>query len=62
MCAHECPAGFTIGEMDVRGPCEPMDGLVPEHQEALEALVARLRRSLGSASVGAAAAAQEAPQ
>ena len=40
-------AGAAVTATTVSGPCEQIDGLVPKHQEELNALGAQLRQSLG---------------
>ncbi len=49
--AQRCTeGGFTIGDLDVRGPCEPMAEVVPAHQHDLDQLGATLQRALVTAS------------
>ncbi len=45
--AKKCQqGGFSIGETDVRGPCEVLDGLVETHQQELDALGRKLAAAL----------------
>ena len=51
---QRCQQGsYTIGDVEVRGSCEHMDGLVKKHQDELNALGAKLQQSLGSPVVPA---------
>ena len=38
--------GFTLGDVDVRGPCEAMNEVVDRHQKDVDDLGARLRQAL----------------
>ena len=44
-------AQATVRPTEVIGTCEPMDGLVPKHQDELNVLGAQLKQSLGGAVI-----------
>jgi hypothetical protein len=41
--------GYTLGDLDVRGPCEVEDALIPQHQQELDALGQTLQGALAQA-------------
>ena len=50
--AQKCAqGGFSVGDTDVRGPCERLSGLIDQHQADLEVLGQRVQESLGGARV-----------
>ena len=41
--------GFTLGDLEVRGPCEVADGVIEKHQLELDALGQTIQGALAQA-------------
>jgi hypothetical protein len=42
------PGGYTVGDVEVQGTCQPIDGIFPNDQSAIDSVGAKLQAALAS--------------
>jgi hypothetical protein len=42
------PGGYTVGDVEVQGTCQPVDGVFPGDQKTIDSIGAKLQAALGS--------------